>query len=153
MSYLTEQAAYLKGLYDGGDFDESTKEGKLLGALIDLVGEMAEEIDAFEADFDEVVELVDEIDEALADVEDEVYGDCDCDCDDCCDCDDDDDDWDFDDDDELALECPNCGDMIYLDPSLLEESEQTITCPGCKEEIELEFTDDCDCGCGCDDCE
>lgn len=144
MSYLTEQASYLKGMFDGGDFDETTKEGKLLKALISLVGEMSEEIGALYEELDELQSTVDEIDDDLAEVEDELFGEYDEDCDD-------DDDWDFDDDDELAIECPNCGDMIYLDPALLEESEQTITCPNCKEDIELEFTDEC--GCGCDDCE
>lgn len=142
MSYLTERASYLKGLFDGGEFNETTKEGKLLKELIALVGDMADEMASMQDEMDEMQELTDEIDEALADVEDEVFGECDDD--------DDDDDWDFDDDDELALECPNCGDMIYLDPALLEESEQTITCPNCKEEIELEITDD-DCDCGCED--
>lgn len=145
MSYLTEQASYLKGLYDGGEFDTSSKEGKLLKAIISLIGDMADEIASLEDELDEARAEIDEIDEDLAEVEEEVFGECD--CDDCCDEDDDDDDWDFDDDDELAVECPNCGDIIYLDPVLLEDSEQTITCPNCKEEIELEITDECDCGC------
>ncbi|MGN1098223.1 MAG: CD1247 N-terminal domain-containing protein [Clostridia bacterium] len=145
MSYLTEKAAYLKGLFEGTDLDLSTKEGKLLKAVIELMGDMADEIDDAFDTIDELQEEVDEIDEALADVEEEVFGECD--CDDCYDDDDDDDDWDFDDDDELAIECPHCGDTIYLDPSLLENCEDTITCPNCKEEIEIEITDDCDCGC------
>ncbi len=132
MSYLTEQAAYLKGLLDGGDLDKTTNEGKLLEALIGVIGDMAEEIEAIGAETQELTETVDEIDEDLADVEDALYGE-------------DDEDWDGDDDEEFAIECPNCGDMIYLDPSLLEGSEQTITCPNCQEEIELEISDDCDC--------
>ncbi|MCH5187752.1 MAG: hypothetical protein J1F63_05070 [Oscillospiraceae bacterium] len=143
MSYLTEQAAYLKGMFDGSDLDRSSKEGKLLEALVALVGDMADELSAMEEELAELNDTVDEIDEDLADVEDELYGECDCDDDD------DDDEW-YDDDDEFAIECPSCGDMIYLDPSLLEDSEQTITCPNCQEEIELEITDDCDCGC-CED--
>ena len=144
MSYLTEKAAYLKGLFEGSDLDLSTKEGKLLKAVIELLGEMADEIDDAYNEIDELQALTDEIDEALADVEDEVFGECDCDCDDC---DEDDEDWEFDDDDELAVECPHCGDTIYLDASLLEDCENSITCPNCKEEIEIEFSDDCDCGC------
>ena len=141
MSYLTEKAAYLKGLLEGSELDTTTKEGKLLNAVIELLGEMTDEMEGMTDDFDELQGQVDEIDEALADVEDEVYGECDCD-----ECEDDDDDWDFDDDDELAVECPHCGDTIYLDASLLEDCENSITCPNCKEEIEIEFTDDCDCG-------
>ncbi len=139
MSYLTEQAAYLKGLLDGGELDKTTKEGKLLEAMVGLIGDLADELDALGEDVDELAETVDEIDDDLAEVENEVYGDEDDDWDD--------DDWD-DDDEEFAVECPNCGDMIYLDPSLLEGSEQTITCPCCQEQINLEIADDCD----CDDC-
>ncbi len=137
MSYLTEQASYLKGLYDGGDIDTSSKEGKLINALISLVGDMADEIQELTEELDEMQGLVDEIDEALGDVEDDLYG-----YDD-----EEDEDWDFDDDDEFALECPNCGDTIYLDPALLEGDDRTVVCPNCKEEIELEISDDCDCGC------
>ena len=38
---LTEKAAYIKGLADGLDYDKTTKEGKILAALLDLVDEMA----------------------------------------------------------------------------------------------------------------
>ncbi len=140
MSYLTEKAAYLKGLMEGTELDLTTKEGKILKAVIELLTDVTDEIDEVFDSIDELQEQVDEIDEALGDVEEDMYGECDCD-----DCDDDDDDWDFDDDDELAVECPHCGDTIYLDPSLLEECESSITCPNCKEEIDIEFTDDCDC--------
>ena len=34
---LSEKAAYIQGLADGLDLDETTKEGKLIAALIDLV--------------------------------------------------------------------------------------------------------------------
>lgn len=146
MSYLTEKAAYINGLLEGSDLDLTTKEGKVLKAVVELMRDLTDEIDNMFDDIENLNLEMDEIDEALADVEDEVFGDCDCDDDE-----DDYDEWDFDDDDELAIECPHCGDMIYLDPSLLEESEDTITCPNCKEEIEIEFTDDCDCDdCDCD---
>ena len=39
---LTEKAAYIKGLADGLDFDKNSAEGKLLAALIDLTGDLAE---------------------------------------------------------------------------------------------------------------
>ena len=141
MSHLTEKAAYLQGLMEGCDLDLTTKEGKILKAVAELISDMSDELEAAFDTIDELQSLVDEIDEALADVEDEVFGECD--CDEC----DDDDDWDFDEEDELTLECPHCGDAICLDAALLEECDNSITCPNCKEEIEIEFTDDCDCGC------
>ena len=41
---ITEKAAYLKGLADGLDLDKTTKEGKLIAALLDMVDAMADKI-------------------------------------------------------------------------------------------------------------
>ena len=41
---LTEKAAYLKGLADGLEYDKTTKEGKLIAALIDLTEALADSI-------------------------------------------------------------------------------------------------------------
>ena len=38
-----EKVAYLKGLFEGMEIDESTKEGKLLKAVVDVLGELAED--------------------------------------------------------------------------------------------------------------
>ena len=42
---MIEKAAYIKGLCDGLALDDSTKEGKVILALLALVEEMAETID------------------------------------------------------------------------------------------------------------
>jgi len=34
---LTEKSAYIKGLAEGLEFDKTTKEGKILAALLELV--------------------------------------------------------------------------------------------------------------------
>ena len=38
---ISEKSAYIKGLADGLDYDKESAEGKLITALIDIVGEMA----------------------------------------------------------------------------------------------------------------
>ena len=48
---MKEKASYLKGLADGLDLDKSTKEGKLIAALLDAVDMMAEKIDELDAFF------------------------------------------------------------------------------------------------------
>lgn len=132
MSYLTEKMAYIGGLAEGLDIDETTKEGKLLMAIVEAIADIADEIDEIEEYQDEIQAQLDEVDEDLDALEGYVY----------------DDEDEFDDDDEFCVECPSCGDMIYLDPETLEECDK-ITCPGCNEEIEIEF--DCDCE-NCSDC-
>ena len=131
MSYLTEKMAYIGGLAEGLDIDETTKEGKLLMALVEALADVADEIDEIEEIQDEMQAQLDEVDEDLAEIEDIFYEDED----------------DFD-EEEFSVECPKCGDLIYLDLETLEECDK-ITCPGCNEEIEIEF--DCDCE-NCSDC-
>ncbi len=132
MSYLTEKMAYIGGLAEGLDIDETTKEGKLLMALVEAISDIADEIDEIEEYQDEMQAQLVGVDEDLAEIEDIFYEDED----------------DFEEDDEFSVECPNCGDLIYLDLETLEDCDK-ITCPGCNEEIEIEF--DCDCE-NCSDC-
>ena len=51
-----------------------------------------------------------------------------------------------------AKKCPNCGAEIELDRAVIEEDRNVLVCPNCKEEIKIEWLDDCEgdcCGCGC----
>ena len=47
---LYEKAAYLRGLADGVDLDKTTPEGKLIAALLDLVSDIADEVEAINED-------------------------------------------------------------------------------------------------------
>lgn len=133
---LEKRAAYLKGLADGMKVEEESNSGRLIAQLIELVNDMAIAIE-------EVSAQLDEVDEDLGDLEEYCYDDdCDCDCD--CDCDDD---YDYDyEDDMVQINCPHCGDEVYLDEELLDQDE--VICPSCRETITLEFDcccDECDC--------
>lgn len=134
---ICEKIAYIKGLAEGLSLDDTTKEGKILLAIIDLLDDITEEICDIEDGCDELMEQIDAVDEDLSSLEEIIYDeDCDCDCDDCdCDCD----------DEVYEIECPACNDIIYLDAEMLEE--EGMTCPNCGTELEFDF--DCDC---CEDC-
>lgn len=135
---ICEKIAYIKGLAEGLSLDESTKEGKILNAIIDLLGDITEEICDIEDACDELMEQIDAVDEDLSSVEELIYGEDDeCDCDDC-DCD----------DEVYEIECPACNDIIYLDADMLEE--EGMTCPNCGTDLEFDFDCDCDCDCDCD---
>lgn len=144
---ICEKIAYIKGLAEGLSLDESTKEGKILTAIIDLLGDITEEICDIEDGCDELLEQIDAVDEDLASLEDIIYeddeDDCDCDCD--CDCED---------DEVYEIECPACNDIIYLDADMLEE--EGMVCPNCGTNLEFDFDGcdcDCDCDCGCEETE
>lgn len=133
---ICEKISYIKGLAEGLDLDVKTKEGKILSAIIDLLGDMTEEICEIEESLDEMTEQLDAVDEDLSSLEDVVYEDeCDGDCD-CCD------------DEVYEIECPNCHDTIYLDEDML--CEDGMECPNCGTPLEFDF--DCDCDCGCEEC-
>ena len=136
---ICEKIAYIKGLAEGLQLDDTTKEGKILTAIIDLLSDITEEICDIEEGCDELCEQIDAVDEDLASLEEIIYedDDCDCDCDDCCDCD----------DEVYEIECPACNDVIYLDGDML--AEEGMTCPNCGTELEFDFDGDCDC-CDCE---
>ena len=135
---LSEKAAYIQGLADGLELDESTKEGKLIAALLDIVGEMADAIGEIDEDLDTLNDYIEEIDEDLGAVEEIVYDcDCDCDCDDdfecdgnCCDCDEE---CELGDEDFFEVECPSCGEVICFDGTIDPEE---LACPACGEKFE-----------------
>ena len=45
---ISEKVAYLEGLAEGLALDTETKEGKLLAAIVDVLGEIAEELEEIE---------------------------------------------------------------------------------------------------------
>lgn len=147
---ITEKVAYLKGLMEGLELDGSSKEGKVLKAVVDVLDDMALSVTDIEDDLAELSDQVDEIDEDLAEVEDEVFGD----EDECCCCDDDDDDCDCcgcgDDDDFYEVTCAKCGETTYITGDILDEGR--MECPNCGEELEFDVVidEDEECGCGCD---
>lgn len=138
---INEKAVYLKGLADGLDYDKTTAEGKLIAALVDLVGDMAKAIGEIDEDLEYLNDYIEEIDEDLGNVEEEIYGDlcdCDCDCDDC-DCDDCDCDC-CDCDDCYEFECPKCGETICFD---CDAEPDDMICPACGEKLAT-LLEECD---------
>jgi ribosomal protein S27E len=121
MGYLKEKAAYLRGLTEGLALDDTTKDGKVLFNIIDLLDEMVDSIEENEAAIaeldDGIAELSDDLDELLSEFEDEDF-------------DEEDDEDDAYDEDFLEIECPQCNEMIYFDQSMLE-SENPLICPNC----------------------
>jgi len=132
---LTDRVSYLQGLMDGLQIDDSTKEGKVLIQMADILQELALSVEDLESEIDEVVELVDILDEDLGELE-EDYFDYEEDEDDC--------DCDFEeldsDDDFYEVICPTCGDTICLNQEMIEEG--SINCPNCDETLEFDFDDE-----------
>ncbi|HOC34516.1 MAG: CD1247 N-terminal domain-containing protein [Ruminococcus flavefaciens] len=152
---LTEKMSYLQGLLAGLDIDQSTKEGKALTQMADVLSEMVLYVEDLQSQVDELTELCDILDQDLGAVEDDLYeddlecGECSGDCDTCDEDDgdwdsydwDDEDEFDFDEDDDELYEitCPTCGDTILLDEGMIEEG--SMNCPNCNELLEFDYDD------------
>lgn len=143
---LTEKMSYLQGLIDGLDIDKSTKEGRVLLQMSEVMAEMVLYIDDLQSQVDELTELCDILDEDLGEVEQELYDFEECEeCGECFDDeedfdDDDEDEFGFDDEDELyEVTCPTCGDTILVDEGMIDEG--SINCPNCNELLEFDYED------------
>ena len=156
---ISEKSAYLKGLMDGLKLDTETNEGKMIAAIVDLLGDMSKRmVDiedttiAISDELDEIEEDLDAIEDFIMD-EDDDYDDWD-DEEDYYDPDDDEDDEDDDDDEEepeegfdfgdeettiYEVECA-CGNIIDFDEEVLESG--SIVCPNCGETLEFTFDDE-----------
>lgn len=129
----SEKVAYLKGLTEGLGLEEDKKETKVIKTIIDVLDDMAMALEDVEGNVDLLSEQIDAVDEDLDLLESAVYDDeddCDCGC-----CDDD-----CGDEDMYEVECPSCGETIYLDESLIEEG--SVQCPACGEELEFDLEDE-----------
>ena len=151
---VVEKAAYLKGLVEGLGIEPDSREGKLWGALGELLSDMAHEIEDLQATDMDHAEALDEMAEELSYLEDLVCDldepedfddeDCDGDCDSCGLCDEDDED---EEDDEPEYDgviydvtCPVCGEEISFDEETLEKG--SIVCPNCGETLEFSLEDE-----------
>ena len=151
---ISEKSAYLKGLMDGLKLNTESDEGKMIAAIVDLLGDMAKRVTDIEEttiaisdELDEIEEELDAIEDFIMDEDDEEDFDGFGDYDD----EDDEDDWDDEEDYEegfdfgdedttiYEVECA-CGNVIDFDEETLEKG--SIVCPNCGETLEFSLEDE-----------
>ena len=151
---ISEKAAYLKGLMDGLNLDTEKAEGKMISAIVDLLGEVSRKLSdvedttiAISDELDEIEEDLDAIEDYILDDEDEDedWDDEDWDDDEDEDWDDEDEDYeegfDFGDEDSIIYEVKCvCGNVINFDEETLEAG--SIVCDKCGETLEFTFDDE-----------
>ena len=146
---ISEKSAYIKGLMDGLNLDTEKAEGKLIAALVELMGDVTKKLTdvedttiAISDELDEIEEDLDAIEDYILDDEDEDYDDYDDDDFDDYDEDDyDDEGFDFGDEDTTIYEVKcACGNVITFDEDTLEEG--SIVCDNCGETLEFTFDDE-----------
>ena len=161
---IVEKAAYLKGLCEGLGVEPDSRDGKLWGALNELLSDMAHEIEDLQSGSLDFADTLDEFGDELSyleeltcdldrpeDMDDEF---CSGDCESCeYDCFSDEEDEGEEDEDEdededdgepgydgvlYDVKCPVCGEEITFDEETLEEG--SIECPKCGETLEFDLS-------------
>ena len=150
---ISEKSAYLKGLMDGLKLNIESDEGKMIAAIVDLLGDVTKRVTDIEETTIAISDELDEIEEDLDAIEDYILDD-----EDDYDFSDDDDELDWDDEDELDEEEPEegfefgdedstiyevecaCGEIIDFDEEVLEKG--SIVCPNCGETLEFSLEDE-----------
>jgi hypothetical protein len=123
---VSEKVAYLKGLLEGLKLDENSDSAKVFRAIVDVLDEVALEIEDLTDEVREIGDGLDVVSDDLGDVEDVVF--------------EDEDDEDEDDDEPVyATTCPECEEEILFDESYLEDG--AITCPNCGAKLEFDAED------------
>ena len=144
---ISEKSAYLKGLMDGLKISTETDEGKMIAAIVDLLGDLTRKVTDIEDTTIAISDELDEIEEDLDAIEDFIM-----------DYDDDEDYEDYDDEDDFEdedyeegfefgdedsiiyeVECA-CGEIINFDEETLEKG--SIVCPDCGEVLEFSLDDE-----------
>ena len=141
---ISEKSAYLKGLMEGLSLNTESDEGKMIAAIVDLLGDMAKRVTDIEETTIAISDELDEIEEDLDAIEDFIM-----DEDDYEDYEDYEDDWEeepeegfeFGDEDTTIyeVECA-CGNIIDFDEETLEKG--SIVCPNCGETLEFSLEDE-----------
>ena len=147
---ISEKAAYLKGLMDGLELDTEKAEGKMISAIVDLLGDVTRRLTdveettiAISDELDEIEEDLDAIEDFILDEEDDYDDDEDYDDfdDEYVDEDDfEDEGFDFGDEETTIYEVTcACGNVIAFDEDTLEEG--SIICDECGELLEFSLDD------------
>ena len=146
---ISEKSAYLKGLMDGMKLNTESDEGKMIAAIVDMLGDLARKVTdiedttiAISDELDEIEEDLDAIEDFIMDVDDDEDWD---------DEEEDEEEWDedeeyeegfdFGDEDSTIYEvvCA-CGTVINFDEETLEKG--SIICDNCGETLEFSLEDE-----------
>ena len=118
MKDVKGKIAYLQGLSQGLEIDTSSKEGRVLTGIIDILEQMADQLEDIEVAHGDLEEYVESIDEDLYDLEGDLFGE------------------DELDDDMVEVECPNCREIVCFESDIVDDEDLIeVTCPNCDEVV------------------
>ena len=135
MSNLTDRVSYLKGPAEGLKLDTEKNEGKLIEKMLELLADLAEEVELLRNDHEDLNEYVESIDSDLSDLEDVLYDE------DGGEEDGDEEDEEDEDDSLVEYTCPHCGEEMTFEVDSFDFDEDYL-CPNCHQPLFPEAPDD-----------
>ena len=127
---LNAKAAYIRGLMTGMEFDPTSKNGKVIAAMMDLLEEMAATVSEHDDALDQVYEELEVLDQDMDDVVDALCG-----------IETEDEDADLEAEEALyEVTCPNCNETTTVDEEALLSEE--LVCPHCGAAFDIELEEE-----------
>ena len=145
---LSEKSAYLKGLMEGMKLSTETDEGKMIAAIVELLGDVTKTLGdvqettiAISDELDEIEDDLDAIEDFIMSMDEDEFEDDEFEDDDDFDFEDLEEGFDFGDEETTIYEVTcACGEVIAFDEETLEEG--SIICDNCGETLEFTFDDE-----------
>ena len=145
---LSEKSAYLTGLMEGMKLSTETDEGKMIAAIVELLGDVTKTLGdvqettiAISDELDEIEDDLDAIEDFIMSMDEDEFEDDDFEDDDDFDFEDLEEGFDFGDEETTVYEVTcACGEVIAFDEETLEEG--SIICENCGEKLEFSFDDE-----------
>ena len=128
---ILEKVAYMKGLAEGLGLDTKSKEGKLFTIMMDILDDIALELQDLRTGQEDLEDCLDAVSDDLSEVESCLF-----------------EEEDGEDETEGVYQttCPNCGEDIFFDESILEDG--AVECPDCGKKLEFDLDEGCGGCCG-----
>lgn len=131
MDSILSRVAYLKGLMEGLNIDYESKDGKITSEIVDILQNIAEEMNNIDSTQNDLHDYVESIDSCLNYLKEDLFYD--------------EEDYDNEDnnnvdddkcDNYTKFNCTHCNETIYLDENMMS-GKLNISCPNCHSELQI----------------
>lgn len=131
---LTEKVSFIRGLMEGMEYPKDQKEGKIITAIVDVLEEMAQQVQMLEKDTDYLLDEMDEVKQQTSTLADIILDDYEEEIEDTLQ---EQEDALLTEDSLYEITCPKCGEVVCVDDDML--SDENLSCPNCHTSFEVDF--------------
>jgi len=111
---MSEKVSYLQGLSEGLNITDGSPQGKIISGILNVLNEMADELNKLQVDLVEVREYMESIDDDLLDLEETI----------------------FEEDEFMEICCKSCGEKLLIENDIFDDEDCIeVICPRCNEVV------------------